>query len=106
MAARAPRILLADDEQSIQTLLSYPLTKDGYEVVSASNGEEALARTPQQLAVLREAGVVDAGGAGLLELVRGLAAAVSGEPLSDAPAERMWARLPRADRAQQAHPTT
>ena len=38
-------------------------------------GEDALARTPDQLAVLREAGVVDAGGAGLLELVRGIAAA-------------------------------
>ena len=48
-------------------------------------GEEAVARTPEQLAVLRDAGVVDAGGAGLLELVRGLASAVSGEPLPDAP---------------------
>jgi len=48
-------------------------------------GEEAVARTPDQLAVLREAGVVDAGGAGLLELVRGLAAAVSGEPLPEVP---------------------
>jgi DAK2 domain fusion protein YloV len=48
-------------------------------------GEEAVARTPEQLAVLREAGVVDAGGAGLLELVRGLASAVSGEPLPEAP---------------------
>jgi fatty acid kinase len=47
-------------------------------------GEEAVARTPEQLAVLREAGVVDAGGAGLLELVRGVAAAVSGEPVPDA----------------------
>ena len=35
-------------------------------------GEDALARTPDQLAVLREAGVVDAGGAGLLEIVRGV----------------------------------
>jgi uncharacterized protein len=42
-------------------------------------GEEALARTPEQLGVLREAGVVDAGGAGLVELVRGLAAAAVGE---------------------------
>jgi hypothetical protein len=46
-------------------------------------GEEAVARTPEQLAVLREAGVVDAGGAGLLEIVRGLAAAVAGEPLPE-----------------------
>ncbi len=42
-------------------------------------GEDALARTPDQLAVLREAGVVDAGGAGLLEIVRGVSAALSGE---------------------------
>ncbi|MCX6386057.1 MAG: response regulator transcription factor [Solirubrobacterales bacterium] len=42
MSDRTVRILLADDEQSIQTLLSYPLRKDGYEVVLASNGEEAL----------------------------------------------------------------
>jgi DAK2 domain fusion protein YloV len=48
-------------------------------------GEEAVARTPEQLAVLREAGVVDAGGAGLLELVRGVARAVSGEPVPAAP---------------------
>jgi uncharacterized protein len=47
------------------------------------HGEEAVARTQDQLAVLREAGVVDAGGAGLLELVRGIASAVSGEPLPD-----------------------
>ena len=51
-------------------------------------GEEAVARTPEQLAVLREAGVVDAGGAGLLELVRGVAAAVSGEPVPAAPPAR------------------
>jgi DAK2 domain fusion protein YloV len=42
-------------------------------------GEDAVARTPEQLAVLREAGVVDAGGAGLVELLRGVAAVVSGE---------------------------
>ena len=33
-----------DDEQSIQTLLSYPLRKDGYHVTSAHDGSEALAR--------------------------------------------------------------
>jgi len=49
-------------------------------------GEDAVARTPQQLDVLREAGVVDAGGAGLLELVRGVAAAVSGEEVPAAAA--------------------
>jgi DNA-binding response OmpR family regulator len=44
MSDRAPRILLVDDEQSIQTLLSYPLRKEGYEVVQASDGREALDR--------------------------------------------------------------
>jgi DAK2 domain fusion protein YloV len=41
-------------------------------------GDEAVARTREQLDVLREAGVVDAGGAGLVELVRGLRAAAAG----------------------------
>lgn len=50
------------------------------------HGEEAVARTPEQLEVLREAGVVDAGGAGLVELLRGLAGAVTGEALPAAPA--------------------
>jgi uncharacterized protein len=57
-------------------------------VALVRRGEEAVARTPEQLPVLREAGVVDAGGAGLLEIVRGLAAAVSGEPLPEVPAQR------------------
>jgi len=38
------RILLVDDEPAIQTLLAYPLRKDGYEVVSATDGREALDR--------------------------------------------------------------
>jgi DAK2 domain fusion protein YloV len=50
------------------------------------HGEEAVARTPEQLDVLREAGVVDAGGAGLVELLRGLAGAVTGEAMPAAPA--------------------
>jgi two-component system, OmpR family, response regulator len=38
------RILLVDDEQSVQTLLSYPLRKDGYHVTPALDGREALER--------------------------------------------------------------
>ena len=45
-------------------------------------GDEAVERTPEQLEILREAGVVDAGGAGLVELVRGLAAAAAGETVA------------------------
>src|SRR6188474_2821831 len=43
MSDHAVRILLVDDEQPIQKLLSYPLEKDGYEVVPAHDGQEALA---------------------------------------------------------------
>jgi DNA-binding response OmpR family regulator len=35
-------ILLVDDEDSIQTLLTYPLERDGYRVLQARDGEEAL----------------------------------------------------------------
>ena len=48
MTADHPRILLVDDEQSIQTLLSYPLRQEGFEVVSAHDGAEALERAREQ----------------------------------------------------------
>jgi DNA-binding response OmpR family regulator len=38
------RILLVDDEQAVQTLLTYPLRKEGYEVVGATDGQQALDR--------------------------------------------------------------
>jgi len=44
MVDRPARILLVDDEQAILTLLSYPLRKEGYDVVRAADGREALAR--------------------------------------------------------------
>ena len=44
MNSQAPRILLVDDEKSLQTLLAYPLRKEGYEVVAALDGREALDR--------------------------------------------------------------
>jgi fatty acid kinase len=52
-----------------------------------ARGEDALARTPDLLDVLREAGVVDAGAAGLVEILRGLAFGVAGEPLPAARVE-------------------
>ena len=45
---RAPRILLVDDEQPIQTLLSFPLQRDGYDVVTVADGRDALTRFSQQ----------------------------------------------------------
>lgn len=44
-----------------------------------NTGRLAVDRTQHQLAVLRQAGVVDAGGYGLLVICRGLAAALTGE---------------------------
>jgi DNA-binding response OmpR family regulator len=37
-------ILLVDDEESVQKLLSYPLERDGYRVIQARDGDEALVR--------------------------------------------------------------
>src|SRR5947207_1248087 len=48
MVEKSARILLVDDEQSIQTLLSYPLRKDGYDVVRATDGREALDRFAEE----------------------------------------------------------
>jgi DAK2 domain fusion protein YloV len=53
------------------------------EIVAA--GEETVVQTREMLPVLREAGVVDAGAAGLVEIVRGIAAVITGEPLPDVP---------------------
>jgi DAK2 domain fusion protein YloV len=46
-------------------------------------GDATVVKTRELLPVLKEAGVVDAGAAGLVELVRGVAAALSGEPLPE-----------------------
>ncbi|MGA9276402.1 DAK2 domain-containing protein, partial [Ilumatobacter sp.] len=56
------------------------------EVVRAarSAGKQALDNTPEQLPVLKEAGVVDAGGAGFLLLLDSALYLVDGEPLPEA----------------------
>ena len=40
----AATVLLVDDEEAIQKLLTYPLERDGHRVVQARDGEEALER--------------------------------------------------------------
>ena len=74
LAAEADR--RADEERSLTELLP----------ALVAHGDDAVARTQEQLDVLREAGVVDAGAAGLVDVLRGLAAHVRGEPLPEAPA--------------------
>jgi DAK2 domain fusion protein YloV len=44
-----------------------------------TDGERAVARTPEQLAVLRESGVVDAGGHGLVLILAGVVAGLRGD---------------------------
>jgi hypothetical protein len=55
-----------------------------------ARGEDCVARTQSMLPILTEAGVVDAGAAGLVEIVRGVAAGLTGEPLPERPATADW----------------
>ena len=55
MPESTPTILLVDDEDAVRKVLAFPLEKDGYTVVQAADGEEALRRfsdTPIDLVVL------------------------------------------------------
>jgi uncharacterized protein len=58
--------------------------KDSLEVlrVAARAAHDSVKRTPELLGVLKEAGVVDAGGLGLAVILDGLSAALSGEELA------------------------
>jgi uncharacterized protein len=44
-------------------------------------GETALAHTPELLAVLKEAGVVDAGGKGFMRMIEGVVRVIEGDPI-------------------------
>lgn len=48
-------------------------------------GEVALARTPELLAVLKDAGVVDAGGKGFVRMLEGVVRLIEGDPILPAP---------------------
>ena len=64
------------------------LAKNGanvYRLMDAvlESGEKALLQTPEQLPVLKEAGVVDSGGKGLLTIYRGFKLSLDGEDAAD-----------------------
>ncbi|MDP9286034.1 MAG: response regulator transcription factor [Actinomycetota bacterium] len=48
MPDSSPTILLVDDEDSVRKVLAFPLERDGYVVVQAADGEEALERFAEQ----------------------------------------------------------
>jgi DAK2 domain fusion protein YloV len=52
-----------------------------------ARGDDCVVRTTEMLPQLKQAGVVDAGAAGLVELVRGIAGILAGEPLAEAPVQ-------------------
>lgn len=71
------------EEAELPGVSSLPVVEALARVVA--RGDDAVSRTPELLDKLREAGVVDAGGAGLVELVRGVLHALTGEPLPPVP---------------------
>jgi DAK2 domain fusion protein YloV len=72
---------VADDGQSLAGVLA----------AAKAGGADALARTPELLPVLAEAGVVDAGGAGFVLLLDVLLHVVAGAPVPEAPPVPMGA---------------
>jgi two-component system alkaline phosphatase synthesis response regulator PhoP len=47
MSIRSEKILIADDEPDILEILKYNLNKEGYEVITAKDGDEAIAKARQ-----------------------------------------------------------
>ena len=59
-------------------------------------GEAALARTPELMAVLREAGVVDAGGKAFVRMLEGVVRLIEGDPIVPVAASAEAASVPAA----------
>ncbi|NBJ15668.1 MAG: DAK2 domain-containing protein [Dehalobacter sp. 4CP] len=71
-------------------------TTDILEVLRAGceKGEEALARTPEMLPVLKQAGVVDAGGQGFLTILYGWISALEGKEIGYAEVQQEEVQIP------------
>ena len=69
-------------------------------------GEIILEKTPEMLPALKEAGVVDAGGKGLVVLFQGFARGIKGEPverMADVPADERIVRKPEKEPTRLKH---
>jgi DAK2 domain fusion protein YloV len=69
-------------------------------LAAAAQAREALARTPEQMQLLADAGVVDAGGAGLCVILDAAATAVTGQRSTDAPQPILARKAPGPGVAQ------
>ena len=49
MKKRNTKILLVDDEPDILEIVGYNLAQEGYQIVTASNGREAIAKAKKEL---------------------------------------------------------
>jgi DegV family protein with EDD domain len=61
-----------------------------------AEGEAALARTPELMAALKEAGVVDAGGKGFVRMLEGVVRCIEGDPILPVAAEETTSLAPAA----------
>lgn len=84
MSEKASEIIESDD----------PIDMISFADQILSYGEEVLEKTPEMLPVLKEAGVVDSGGQGLVEVIRGAILAMKGEDVTSQ--ERSAAAAPKA----------
>ena len=73
MAEKAAELVQVDE--------SRPIVEFAEEVIA--HGEVVLEHTPELLPVLAEAGVVDSGGQGLIEILKGILAGLKGEEIED-----------------------
>ncbi len=62
-----------------------------------AQGEDALARTPELLQVLKDAGVVDAGGKGFVRMIEGMVRLIEGDPILAAGPIALSDTVPAAD---------
>ncbi len=72
-------------EEALRQAQAAPNDFDALFTTILSSGETILKRTPEMLPVLKQAGVVDAGGKGLLTIYTGYAAALRGEVIEALP---------------------
>ena len=87
---------VAGEEADKAYLANKDITVEELFAVLLKGAEDALAKTPEMLPVLKQTGVVDAGGAGFVCVLQGMKSALEGDPYaavsapaseSDAPAE-------------------